>query len=208
MAFLCLLGFGTAMAGDIVGEVRIAQAPPAEQNRDEYAMSEGGEVIESVPQPNLVEEVVIYLDGRVAGRGKHPDPVIAQRDKSFVPRVLPVRAGTMVQFPNGDQFFHNVFSLSSAKRFDLGKYNTGESRSQTFTQPGLVKLFCEIHARMKGFVLVLESDAFAVPNANGHFRLIDVPPGEHTLVAWHPAFGPKTMHVTVGAQPARVDVQF
>ena len=195
-------------AGDIVGEVKISQPPPVEQNRDEYAVSDGGEILDTPPPTNAVEEVVLYLDGKTPGKGRHPDPVIYQRDKSFVPRVLPVRAGQKVKFPNQDQFFHNVFSLSNTKRFDLGRYNTGDSREQSFDTPGLVKLFCEIHARMKGFVLVLESDAFTVPDANGHFKLTDIPPGDYTLIAWHPAFGPKQIPVKVGKEPARVDIQF
>jgi plastocyanin len=197
-----------ALAGDIAGQVLIAQPPVEEQNREEYAMSEGGEVVETAPQPNAVEEVVIYLEGRAAGRGVHPAPVMSQRDKTFVPRVLPVKIGTTVRFPNDDQFFHNVFSLSRVRPFDLGKYNTGDARSQTFAEPGLVKLFCEIHARMKGFVLVLETDAFTVPDASGQFRLTGVPSGQYTLVAWHPAFGPKTMRVTVGPGLSRADIRF
>lgn len=197
-----------ARAGEVVGHVRISQAAPPEQNRDEYAMTDGGDVIESVPQPNLVEEVVVYLEGRTGGRGAHPRPIMSQRDKMFVPRVLPVRAGTTVQFPNEDRFFHNVFSFSQSKRFDLGRYTTGEARSQTFVQPGLVKLFCEIHARMKGFVLVLETDAFTVPDASGRFRLTDIPPGQYTVVVWHPAFGPRTRPIKVGPGRLELDVEF
>lgn len=207
-AILCAFLAARAVAGDIVGDVRISQPPPPEQNREEYAQSDGGEVVESVPERNVVEEVVVYLEGATTGHGIHPPAVISQRDKTFLPRVLPVRAGTSVSFPNDDRLFHNVFSLAKTNRFDLGRYNTGESRRQTFSKPGVVKLFCEIHPRMRGFIVVLDTDAFTVPDPAGRFRLSGLPDGAYTLVAWHPAFGPKTVPVQVGPRAARIDIQF
>ncbi|HKQ98746.1 MAG TPA: plastocyanin/azurin family copper-binding protein [Candidatus Polarisedimenticolia bacterium] len=110
---------------------------------------------------------------------------IRQNGLAFEPHVLPVVKGATVEFPNADTVFHNVFSLSRASTFDLGRYPRGESKSVRFDAPGLVKVFCHIHSDMSAVVLVLDNPYFAVPDASGHFRLDGVPPGEYRAVAWH-----------------------
>jgi len=105
---------------------------------------------------NELENIVLYLEGRFSGSYDPPEanPVISQADETFLPHVLPVICGTTVNFPNGDPFFHNVFSLSSAKSFDLGRYPKYQIRSVRFDRPGIVKVFCHIHSHMSAVVLV------------------------------------------------------
>lgn len=127
---------------------------------------------------------------------------LRQRGQAFVPRVLPIRVGTVVDFPNDDPFYHNVFSYSSAKRFDLGRYGKGKSRSETFEQPGLVKVFCDIHSDMAAYILVLETPHFTVPENGGEFAISDVPAGTYLATAWHPDLAPWTGTISVPAEGA------
>ncbi len=111
---------------------------------------------------------------------------LAQKGQAFAPRVLAVAVGTTVDFPNLDPIYHNVFSVSPVKRFDLGKYPRGHSKRVTFGKPGLVQVYCDIHFLMAAFVLVLPHHGFTQPDAAGHFTLPDVPAGRYMLRVWHP----------------------
>ena len=110
---------------------------------------------------------------------------MAQERETFIPHVLPIQAGSTVEFPNRDPIFHNVFSLSAARTFDLGRYPQGDSKSVTFDQAGLVPVFCHIHSDMSAIILVLDNPYFTVPGTDGRYRIADIPPGAYTLVAWH-----------------------
>lgn len=110
---------------------------------------------------------------------------VRQEGLAFTPHVLPVVKGSTVEFPNADTVFHNVFSLSRASTFDLGRFPRGESKSVRFDAPGIVKVFCHIHSDMSAVVLVLDNSWFAKPDASGRFRIDGVPPGEYRAVAWH-----------------------
>ncbi|MCI0405428.1 MAG: hypothetical protein L0Z48_01110 [candidate division Zixibacteria bacterium] len=124
-------------------------------------------------------------------------PKVVQINRRFIPEVLPVVAGTTVDFPNFDPFFHNAFSYSKTKKFDLGRYPTGKSRSVTFDKPGAVRIFCEIHSDMNCVILVLETPYFAYSDAEGEFKIENVPEGEYLLKVWH-----KTSEW--GSRPVRV----
>jgi len=163
------------------------------------------------PSADDPRDVVLTLDGVPDGTpppAGNPGPRIAQVNQSFQPRVLVVTVGTAVTFPNRDPIFHNVFSYSKAKRFDLGKYGQGKSATVVFDRPGLVKVFCDIHSNMAAYVLVTESRWVVQPDADGRFTLGDVPPGSYTLHLWHPDRGSRTETVTVAATGARLDLQF
>jgi len=108
-----------------------------------------------------------------------------------------VRVGTKVEFPNQDRMYHNVFSVSPVKRFDLGKYSRGHSKAVTFDRPGVVNVFCDIHSDMAAFVYVLPHHVFAQPAANGEFSLPDLPPGTYSLKVWHPDFGERIREIKV-----------
>jgi plastocyanin len=147
-----------------------------------------------------IRNVVVYLKN-VKYDGALP-PVhaeIRQEHETFVPRVLAVTKGSTVDFPNGDPFFHDVFSLSSAATFDLGHYPPGQSRAQKFTKAGLVKVYCHIHSQMSASILVLDEPYFAIPNLDGTFTLPNVPPGHYTIVGWHERIGERTAAVNVEA---------
>jgi len=138
-------------------------------------------------------DAVVYLEGAPPARGEKPArPSLTQVKYAFDPRVLGVPVGTTVEFPNKDAVFHNVFSYSKTKRFDLGYYGKGKSKRVTFDKPGLVKVFCDIHSTMSAFILVVDSRHVTKPDDDGAFVLSDVPDGSWTLRVWHPERGEVT----------------
>lgn len=169
------------------------------------------------PTTAELHNVVIYLEGDSAtlatapGHGDVPEPALAarparvtmaQHDESFVPHVLAVVRGTTVDFPNEDDVYHNVFSLSHAAPnggFDLGRYPKGESKSETFDRTGTVQVFCHIHSDMSAVVLVLSNPFFTSPGDDHHFVIDGVPAGDYTIVGWHERIKPIAHHVHVTA---------
>jgi plastocyanin len=119
-----------------------------------------------------------------------------QKNERFVPHVLAIVAGTWVDFPNDDRTYHNVFSLSKTKEFNLGRYAVGHYKSVRFERPGIVRVFCDIHSHMSGFILVFAHRFFAVTDDEGRYRLDGVPPGTYTVAVWN-----ETVH---GDAPRRV----
>ncbi len=165
-----------------------------------------------------LKNVVIYLDGDSTTLPASPERLeryrhgsIAQHDERFVPHVLPVLRGAVVQFPNEDNVYHNVFSLSSAaapngKGFDLGRYPKGSSKSWTFDTPGTVQVFCHIHSDMSAVVLVLSNPYFASPADDRHYVIDDVPEGDYTILGWHERAKAVVKHVhVVAGQTINVD---
>lgn len=142
---------------------------------------------------------VIYaqkVPGETASAPRNP-VLLDQINLTFVPHVLPVVAGTTVSFPNSDQVRHNVFSPSSAKRFNLGTYPRGVARQVTFDKPGEVALLCNVHAEMSAYVLVLETRYFVVSAKDGSYSLNHLPPGKYTVTAWHERFKPVSLPVEI-----------
>ena len=145
--------------------------------------------------------VVIYLRD-APNRAVRPTRVgIHQRNETFVPRVVAVPVGSEVEFPNDDAFYHNVFSLSRPRTFNLGRYPRGETRAVRFERPGIVKVFCDIHSHMSAAVVVFAHPWFAIPDADGRFDIPDVPAGEQRLTAWHERLGDTTIPIRV--EPGR-----
>jgi plastocyanin len=133
-------------------------------------------------------------------------PRMDQRNETFVPHVLAITVGTTVDFPNSDPVFHNVFSLSKARSFDLGRYPAGHSKSVRFDRPGVVQVFCEIHSHMSAYILVFGHRYFAVTGDDGAFRIERVPPGTYTLVLWYEGNTRETRPITVtGGDTAEAD---
>jgi plastocyanin len=147
-----------------------------------------------------IKNVVVYLKD-AAFRGVLPTSRVAirQEHEAFTPRVVAITRGSTVDFPNADPFFHNVFSLSSAANFDLGRYPQGRTQSRTFTRTGLVKVYCHIHSHMSATILVLDHPYFAVPDLDGAFTLPDVPSGRYTIVGWHERVGEQSAAIQVEA---------
>jgi plastocyanin len=123
---------------------------------------------------------------------------IEQRDRRFAPDLVVIPAGSSVSFPNFDPIFHNVFSLSKAKSFDLGNYPKGQTRLVTFAQAGLVAVYCHLHPNMSATIVVAPNRWAARADEAGAFTLKDVPPGTYTIVAWHKAAGTFRKSLVVG----------
>ena len=135
------------------------------------------------PEPNAV----VWLDAaNVPAPPQAHRVVLDQRNLSFSPRVLVVRVGTAVDFPNNDRVFHNVFSFRDGRRFDLGTYPVGTMRRVIFDQPGVSRVFCNIHPNMAAYVVAVDSPYFGASDERGGFTIPLVPPGTHTYHAWRP----------------------
>jgi plastocyanin len=136
--------------------------------------------------------VAIYLDGRFPSQpeiAKTEAPKMEQTNRRFSPETLVIAAGSRVSFPNLDPIFHNVFSLSGAKTFDLGNFPRGDTRTVTFPAPGIVYVNCHLHPNMTASIVVAPNKWNTRADGDGRFELEDVPPGKYTIVAWHKAAG-------------------
>ena len=143
------------------------------------------------PRRDSPLRAIIYLedrDNRLEPTPELPAAAIDQKGEVFIPHILAVQSGTRVAFPNSDVIYHNVFSFSKVKRFDLGRYPKGQSRSLIFDRIGLVRVFCEIHSHMSAFVLVLPHRYFDTTNASGSYRISKIPPGRYHVVVWNDQF--------------------
>lgn len=146
------------------------------------------------------QNIIVYLksDSPLASPPAPGDELqIAQEGETFIPHVLPVVKGSSVAFPNHDPIFHNVFSLSAASTFDLGRYPKGSSKSVVFDQVGIVPVFCHLHSNMSAIILVLDNPYFAVPGPEGNYQIRNIPAGGYTLVAWHERSEPVEQEVEV-----------
>ncbi len=155
--------------------------------------------------------VVVYLESAPSPAFEEREPVRAQmdqRNETFVPHVLAVPVGSVVDFPNSDSTYHNVFSLSKTKRFDLGRYARGKSKSVVFDRPGVVRVFCDIHSHMSAFVLVFNHPYFATSDSDGRYRIDNLPPGTYSVAAWYEGNTRATRSVTIPPQGGPVDLDF
>ncbi len=194
---------GTAVATTVTGTL-LRRAPEKAASAIDRYPSRGGSARSGAVAPEA--PAVVYLVGRPAGPFTPPAerPQMVQRDQAFHPLVLPILVGTTVDFPNLDPVYHNVFSYSKARKFDLGRYPKGKSKSVTFDTAGLIKVFCEIHPSMRAHILVLEQPYFAVTGPDGQYRIPNVPSGEYVLRVWQEQLPEIEMKVTVPAQESVV----
>jgi plastocyanin len=154
---------------------------------------------------------VVYLDPapRAAFDAREePRARLDQRNETFVPHVLAIVAGTTVDFPNNDETYHNVFSLSKEKPFDLGRYARGRSKAVRFDRPGIIRVFCDIHAHMSAFIFVFSHRYFAVTDDQGRYRLENVPPGRYNVVAWNESAPEQTRQIVVPESGGDVELNF
>jgi plastocyanin len=164
---------------------------------------------------NPTADVVVSLEGvapetvkaQIAAAGRRK-AVLDQRNMKFVPFVLPVLVGTTVDFPNHDKSWHNVYSKSEAKKFDLGLYAPGKSRSASFDKPGIVRILCNVHPSMEAFIVVKEHPYFTAPDQSGNYRLNDVPLGKYRLQVWHPQLGTSEAGVEIVREGEVVNINF
>ena len=143
--------------------------------------------------------VAVYLEGGPKSPATESAKAsIEQKDRRFVPDLVVVPAGSTISFPNFDPIFHNVFSLSKAKSFDLGNYPEGQSRVVTFPVPGVVAVYCHLHSNMAASIVVAPSRWAVRVDKDGIFALKDVPAGTYTVVAWHKTAGTFRKTVKIG----------
>ena len=184
---------GQAVPGWLQGEVAIRSplvAPPVEGQPHARPREHRRAVVffEAPPHRN---------DRLVSGRAE-----MRQRDATFDPHLMAITAGTTVAFPNDDRTYHNVFSLSKPRRFDLGRYAAGRSKDVRFERPGLVRVFCDIHAHMNAFIHVFDHRFYAATNERGRYRIDRVPPGTYRVTAWYEGVDQQTREVVVHAGAA------
>jgi plastocyanin len=181
LAVFPLLPVALFAGATVEGRVELPKSHTAPVQAKRYEIVTKGGVLST--QPPLA---VVYLEGSFPQPASQPTKQVAQKDLMFVPALLPVRVGTKVEFPSFDDTYHNIFSYSPAKRFDLGRYRPDERPIpvQVFDKPGLVTLRCDIHEHMRGLILVLNSPYFVMTETDGHFRLSGLPAGHYTLKAW------------------------
>jgi plastocyanin len=202
------LGASSAGAGPLRGTVHVPAAPKDGSVCEPYPGRANALAGHSRPPRGAIGDAIVYLEALPAAADSAlPLPVrpkLAQQDQSFQPRVIAVPVGGSVDFPNLDPIYHNVFSVSPARRFDLGKYPRGESRTVRFAKPGVINVYCDIHSDMAAFILVLPNRAFARPRPDGSWELPEVPPGRYTLCWWHPDFagGKREIEIPAGGAAA------
>ena len=154
---------------------------------------------------------VVYLETAPRAAFEQRDDVRArmdQRNESFVPHVLAIVAGTTVDFPNNDRTYHNVFSLSRTRSFDLGRYAAGRSKAVRFERPGIVRVFCDIHSHMSAYILVFAHRFFDVTDDEGRFRIDGVPPGTYTVIAWNESVPQVSRRIVVPDAGGDVELNF
>ena len=196
-----------AAAGSIRGRVEVMREVPAPEARPSV-----GELGMAAPRdlPNRRRSVV-YLDAaprRAFEEHEQARAVMDQRNETFVPYVMAVSVGTVVDFTNSDRTYHNVFSLSKAKRFDLGRYARGQSKAVRFDRPGVVRVFCDIHSHMNAFVLVFNHRFFSITDNDGRYEIDGVPPGTYTLMSWVEGAVRDSKSITVGPELRTVEADF
>jgi plastocyanin len=196
----------SAETGRIVGNVEISASLASRRPQFRiYADARSASLEQRVPANELRAElgnVIVFLQSDAAAAAPADSittAAMAQVRERFEPHVLPVLQGARVEFPNYDDVYHNVFSLSRARTFDLGRYPKGATKSVTFDSPGIVQVFCHIHADMSGIVMVLPNAFFTAPDTTGRYVLENVPAGDYTIVGWHERTRPATYRVRVAA---------
>jgi plastocyanin len=166
----------------IEGRVELAKSKSAPVMAKRYEVVTTGGVLATNPPL-----AVVYLEGSFSRPASLPTKEVSQKDLLFIPALLPIQVGTKVEFPNLEKdTYHNIFSYSPAKRFDLGRYRPDEKPvpSQVFDVAGLVTLRCDIHEHMRGLILVLATPHFTLTDDSGRFRLTGLPAGHYMLKAW------------------------
>ena len=193
-----------AALGRISGVVQVVARETAPLRPGAYPSRR---VTKPAPTVSEIANVIVFVADAPADQAPASARAsIGQRDETFSPRVVAIARNSVVEFPNFDPFFHDVFSLSRAATFDLGRYPQGQTRERLFSKPGIVKVFCNIHSDMSATLMVFDHRLFAMPLPDGAFTINDVPVGTWKLSAWHERIGDTTKTVRVLAgETARVE---
>ena len=153
--------------------------------------------------PGVAVQTIVYAEALDGNRIQPGQFKLIQRNKSFVPHVLAIPAGSTVSFPNNDPIFHNVFTLSTSGPFDLGLYRAGTSKDRVFKAPATYRVFCNIHPQMSAFVLVVPTSYITEADASGMYRL-DLPAGRYRITAWSERAEPSSVEWTAAVSGAAV----
>jgi plastocyanin len=197
----------TFAAGTIRGRVDIRNPAPDAEPRPSVADLGRSTMLRPVERRDAVVYIETAPQGAFEG-GNAARATMSQRNEAFVPHVLAVRVGTVIDFPNDDSIYHNVFSLSKTKRFDLGRYPKGQSKAIRVDEPGIVRVFCDIHSHMNAFILVFAHRFFDLTDEQGRYRIEQVPSGTYTLVVWYEGAIRQTRSITVPDDGGTVDADF
>ena len=199
IAVLCMASAFAAVAGaqDITGTILIKRKltkPSVTASVSVYQRGTAVKLGKDAEEDPIAYErtrVVLYLEGAgpAGDAAANPAPQVQQLDRRFQPDLVVVPIGSTVSFPNMDPIFHNIYSLSKPKSFDLGSYDKGETRKVTFPKPGIVDIYCHLHPNMAATIVVTPNRWYARPDRTGKFRIPNVPPGQYTVVAWHKSAG-------------------
>ena len=208
----CALVAAAALAGaDIHGTIVIDRKLSRHNVTASVGMYQRGVAVglgadgETDPLAFERSHVAVYLEGGPKSpAAEFPKQSIEQKDRRFVPDLVVIPAGSTVSFPNFDPIFHNVFSLSKAKSFDLGNYPEGQSRLVTFPTAGVVAVYCHLHSNMAASIVVAPSRWAVRVERDGVFSFKDVPAGTYSVVAWHKTAGTFRKTVTIGERDAAV----
>ena len=185
--------------GTIRGRVELRHVPAPVERRPSVGEL-GGPAVAAARDLQDRGRSVVYLESAPRGAFEQSEPghaVMDQRDETFVPHLLAITTGTTVDFPNSDHIYHNVFSLSKTARFDLGRYGAGHSSHIRFDNPGIVRVFCDIHSHMNAFILVFSHPFFAITDGEGRYHIDNVPTGTYNLIAWNEGVSSDPRAVTV-----------
>jgi plastocyanin len=201
IACLMLATASMAAAGTIAGTVRAKGAVESTDSSGDGAYgSRRYKFVERIDYDQL-QDFVVSIDQPVSATAttgsSANQPKIVQRDASFVPHVLPIAVGTGVRWPNEDDIYHNVFSMSDTKEFNLGLYGKEKVPVIVFDKVGRVDVFCGIHTQMHCIILVLPCPFFALADSHGHYVIRNVPAGTYRLKAWQERMPGQTREITV-----------
>jgi plastocyanin len=199
-SLLCAIALipACAVAQDVTGTILIKKKLTRPSVTSSVSVYQRGTTVKLGKDPEADpiayerSRVVVYLEGPEPAdtdASSQPPLQIKQLDRRFSPDLVVAPVGSTVSFPNMDPIFHNIYSLSKPKTFDLGSYDKGETRKVLFPKPGIVEIYCHLHPNMTATVVVTPNRWYAQPGPSGQYRIPDVPPGKYTIVAWHKSAG-------------------
>lgn len=175
--------------GSVSGKVELALSADTPKRNIRRQYGHADHLPKKEAAENNFDDVVVYLE-EISPRRNYSSsgkaPLLTQKNAAFIPKVLPILKGTTISIRNEDNIYHNVFSLSDTRSFNIGRRPQGESVPVSFDKAGEVRVFCDIHSNMSAYILVLETPYFVKPNSQGAYSIKDVPAGSYRVKAWHP----------------------